>query len=70
MQHLQNHDLSHAATPCNEYADFFDAENGILRCLLMCAGYVPSGDLNGLPGKSLTHLVGSVQVLYRERIAQ
>ena len=36
----------------------------------MCAGYVPSGDLNGLPGKSLTHLVNSVQVLYIERIAQ
>ena len=36
----------------------------------MCAGYVPSGDLNGLPGKSLTHLAGSVQLLYTEMIAQ
>ena len=36
----------------------------------MSAGYVPSGDLNGLPGKSLTHLVGSVQLLYTGRIAQ
>ena len=45
-------------------------QNGILRRLLMRAGYVPSGDLNGLPGKSLTHLVDFVQVLYTERIAQ